>query len=88
MPLYVVRIDDQNGGNLAGEAIEPAIKFQASVYKVQTLSDGGLRVALDLPETAIPQMAMLAECQRQRIYLDVICVEAKSSITNGRAKTH
>lgn len=79
MPLYVVRIDAQNGGNLAGEKIEkPAIKFQAEVYKVQTLAtDNGVRVTFDLPETAIPQMAMLAECQRQKIYLDVLCREAK-----------
>jgi len=45
------------------------IKFEASVYKVQTLTDHGVRVTLDLPEDAIPQMAMLAECQRQGIYL-------------------
>ena len=47
------------------------IEFIAEVYKVQTISDGGVRVTLDLPETAIPQMAMLAECQRQGICLDV-----------------
>ncbi len=45
------------------------IKFQAAVYKVQTLVDGGIRLILDLPETAIPQMAMLAECQRDGIPL-------------------
>lgn len=47
-----------------------AITFPASVYKVQTLAlDKGIRVTLDLPETAIPQMAMLAECQREGIPL-------------------
>jgi len=46
-----------------------AIKFEAVVYKCQTLVDHGIRVTLDLPEDAIPQMAMLAECQRQGIYL-------------------
>jgi hypothetical protein len=45
------------------------IVFDAAVYKVQTLVDGGVRVTLDLPETAIPQMAMLAECQRNKIPL-------------------
>lgn len=45
------------------------IVFDAAVYKVQTLVDGGVRVTLDLPETAIPQMAMLAECQREGIPL-------------------
>ena len=46
-----------------------AITFPASVYKVQTLTDNGIRVTLDLPETAIPQMAMLAECRRDGVPL-------------------
>jgi hypothetical protein len=45
------------------------IKFQAIVYKVQTLTDMGIRVTLDLPEDSIPQMAMLAETKRQGIPL-------------------
>ncbi len=48
---------------------ETVIKFDAIVYKVQTLSDGGVRVTLDLPETAIPQMAMLAETKREGVPL-------------------
>lgn len=45
------------------------IIFSAAVYKVQTLIDGGVRVTLDLPEDAIPQMAMLAEARREGIPL-------------------
>ena len=45
------------------------IKFPAAVYKVQTLVDSGIRITLDLPETCIPQMAMLAECKREGIPL-------------------
>ena len=45
------------------------IVFPATVYKVQTLIDGGIRVTLDLPDTEIPQMAMLAECKRDGIPL-------------------
>ena len=48
---------------------EAVIRFDAIVYKVQTLADGGVRVTLDLPETAIPQMAMLAETKRDGIPL-------------------
>ncbi len=40
------------------------IRFDAAVFKVQTLVDGGIRVTLDLPETAIAQAAMLMECKR------------------------
>ena len=67
-----------------------AITFQAAVYKVQTLTDGGVRVSLDLPETAIMQMAMLAECQRAGIYLDVVCTDSnenwKKTQENGRKR--
>lgn len=55
----------QNKGNMA----EAVIKFDAIVYKVQTLSDGGIRLTLDMPETAIPQMAMLAETKREGVPL-------------------
>ena len=49
---------------------EPVIRFTAAVYKVQTLAtDSGVRVTLDLPESAIPQMAMLAECKRDGVPL-------------------
>ena len=47
----------------------PVIAFQASVNKVQTLADGGIRVTFDLPETAIRQAAMLMECKRDGIPL-------------------
>ena len=49
---------------------EAVIRFEAIVYKVQTLADGGVRVTLDLPETAIPQMAMLAETKREGVPLE------------------
>jgi len=58
----------------ATNATAASIAFQAVVYKVQTLVDGGVRVTLDLPETAIAQMAQLAECQRMA---EVLHVEAK-----------
>lgn len=51
-----------------------AIVFSAAVYKVQTLVDHGVRVTLDLPETAIMQAAMLMECKRMAV---VLSVEAK-----------
>lgn len=56
-------------GTHAGDMAEAVIRFEAIVYKVQTLSDGGVRVTLDLPETAIPQMAMLAETKREGVPL-------------------
>jgi hypothetical protein len=55
---------------------DPTIRFVAAVYKVQTLTDNGIRLTLDLPETAIPQMAMLAECQRNSVVLRIEATEA------------
>ena len=66
MFVDVVAITGENEGNLA----EPVIRFEAIVYKVQTLSDGGIRLTLDMPESAIPQMAMLAETKRDGIPLE------------------
>lgn len=49
-------------------------KFWAIVYKVQTLAgDNGIRVTLDLPETAIVQMAELAAYKINEVVLDVTC---------------
>ena len=56
----------ENEGDLA----EIVIKFDAIVYKVQTLSDGGIRLTLDMSENSIPQMAMLAETKREGIPLE------------------
>jgi hypothetical protein len=62
------------------------IRFEAAVYKVQTIAtDNGIRLTLDLPETAIPQMAMLAECRREGIPLTF---EARADIKNGETKTN
>lgn len=60
--------DGQNDEGCLGK--DAVIRFEAIVYKVQTLSDGGIRLTLDMPETAIPQMAMLAETKREGIPLE------------------
>lgn len=49
------------------------ITFQATVYKVATLADMGLRVTLDLPEDAVMQAAQLMECKRAGVVLSVVC---------------
>jgi hypothetical protein len=47
------------------------IRFVCSVFKVQTQLDQGVRVTFDLPETAIMQAAMLMECKRMGVVLEV-----------------
>lgn len=48
------------------------IRFVATVNKVQTLADGGIRVSFDLSEADTLQMAQLAECKRFGAVLDVV----------------
>jgi hypothetical protein len=43
---------------------DDALTFDATVAKVQTLADQGLRVTLDLPETAIEAAAVLMAIKR------------------------
>jgi hypothetical protein len=47
------------------------ITFVASVAKVMTMVDCGIRISLDLPETAINVAAALMEAKRQGIALEV-----------------
>lgn len=47
------------------------IEFQATVARVQTLADGGIRIVLDLPETAALIAAQLIECKRWGAVLNV-----------------
>lgn len=57
-----------------------AITFDAVVNKVATLTDGGLRITLDLPETAIAEAARLMECKRGGVVLRVAC----APLTEGK----
>ena len=48
------------------------ITFYASVQKVQTLADGGLRFTFDAPESAIMPAAELMACKRMGVVVDVV----------------
>lgn len=60
------------------------IEFYAAVQKVQTLVDGGIRVTLDLPESAVVQMAELAACKIHETVVDVTCVPRSMGDGNDR----
>lgn len=48
------------------------IEFWATIAKIQTLADGGLRATLDLPEQAIMAAAELMACKRMGVVVDVV----------------
>lgn len=58
--------------------METTIEFTASVSSVKTMTDNGIRITLDLPETAIKQAAMIMECKRAAIALDVRMIPNES----------
>lgn len=49
---------------------DDVVRFQCAVEKVQTLADGGMRVWLSLPETALLAAAQLMACQQHGVYLN------------------
>lgn len=60
------------------------IKFDAVVYKVQTLVDYGLRVTLDLPETALVAAAQLMACKRQSGMILHVEVTPEKQVVAGK----
>jgi hypothetical protein len=58
------------------------IYFNAQVQAVKTLADGGLRVTLDLPETAIDEAAQLMRLKRDGAALRVACVAVEYERTD------
>jgi hypothetical protein len=56
------------------------IKFQASVYKVQTLVDNGLRLTLDLSEKELNTAKAMMECKNRGALLEVAAVPVKVEI--------
>lgn len=60
------------------------ITFDAVVYKVQTLVDQGLRVTLDLPETALIAAAQLMATKREGMVLHITALTDKQPGTVGQ----
>ena len=59
------------------------IQFQATVFKVQTLSDGGIRVTMDLSENEIEAMAKLVLCHKVNAVLEITAIPLiNKGITN------
>jgi hypothetical protein len=63
--------------------VSEPIKCFGVVYKVQSLVDKGIRISIDLPESAIMQAAMFMECQRMAVVLDLTATPQVSNTANG-----
>lgn len=56
---------------------DDAIRFSATVAQVKTMADGGIRITLDLPETAIETAAKMMTVRRNGAVLEVAAVAVK-----------
>ena len=56
------------------------IEFVATVARVQTMAEGGLRFTFDAPETAVMQAAQLMECKRWEAVLVVRCTPTEEGL--------
>lgn len=48
-----------------------AVQLVGQIYKVQTLVDGGIRLTIDLPESAADSLGQLAKLQLFGVAVDV-----------------
>ena len=69
-----------HGTHKVEEVRVAAIKFKAEVAKVQTTTDGGIRLTLDLPEDGREVMADLANCQQNGVYLTIVAYSTIEAI--------
>jgi hypothetical protein len=58
--------------------IPEAIRFTAQVNKVQTLADGGIRIILDLPESAIDTATKMMQAKQAGAMLEVAAVAVQN----------
>ena len=57
---------------------DDAIRFTAQVAKVTTLVDGGIRITLDLPETAIETATKMMQVRQAGAVLEIAAVPLKA----------
>ena len=53
---------------------DEVIRFTATVAQVKTMADGGLRISLDLPETAIETATEMMKAKQAGALLECACV--------------
>lgn len=69
-----------------GNASDSVIRFTATIARVQTLADGGLRVILDMPESAVKSASVLMEARQAGAFLDVAAVPVFQKVATDGSK--
>ena len=65
---------------------EKAIMFSAQVAKIATLADGGIRITLDLPETAIDTATKLMQVRQACALLEVAAVPINKAKSGRKSR--
>lgn len=65
---------------------EEVIQFSAQVAKVTTLADGGIRITLDLPETAIDTATKLMQVRQAGALLEVAAVPINKAKSGRKSR--
>jgi hypothetical protein len=56
---------------------DSVIRFQAQVWSIKTMVDGGMNVTLSLSDKDIKQISQLLECKKSNALLEVAAVPIK-----------
>ena len=62
------------------------IKFSAQVAKVSTMADGGIRLILDLPETAIDTATKMMQAKQAGAILEVVALPVNKRKNAGKSR--
>jgi len=62
----------------AAPYLDRAIRFQAQIFKVQTVVDGGLRVTLDLGQVSPETIVALFDAKQPGIILEIAALAVKT----------
>ena len=57
--------------------VDSVIRFQAQVWSIKTMVDGGMNVTLSLSDRDIKQVSQLLECKKSNALLEVAAIPIK-----------
>jgi hypothetical protein len=63
---------------------DSVIEFQAQVWSIKTLVDGGMNVTLSLSDKDIKQISQLLECKKRGALLEVAAVPIEMRVVNAK----
>lgn len=63
---------------------DSVIKFQAQVWSIKTMVDGGMNVTLSLSDKDIKQVSQLLECKKRGALLEVAAIPVIQELKDAK----